>query len=173
MSKQRLIKRLEWYYPTEKFNAFLFFGLMLVLFFFYAWQDLILLTYGLLLMIFILYQGQKYWKVKLHRLQGKPLPIAELLREFCKYKKLNVYLAWSGLPFVVWQAYAVFWASPTEDGRTLFFWGIVAYLFGIAEHVNYYHRQLMIDNPYDVRYVLRNKKLKEASLAKDLREGRF
>lgn len=173
MSKQRLIKRLEWYYPTEKYNAFFFSGLIPVLFFFYAWQDLILLTYGLLLMVFILYQGQKYWKIKLHRLQGKPFPVTELLQEFGKYKKLNVYLVWGGLPFVLVQAYYVFWEPPPEHGKALFFWGIVAYLFGIAEHVNYYHRQLMIDNPYNVRYVLRNKKLKEASLAKDLREGRF
>jgi hypothetical protein len=43
--------------------------------------------------------------------------------------------------------------------------------FGILEHINYYHTQLMIDNTSDLSYLLRNRKFKKASLAKDLSEN--
>jgi len=49
-------------------------------------------------------------------------------------------------------------------------WGILANVFAVLEHVNYYHVQLSIDNAYDVEYVKRNRKLKKASLAKDMKE---
>ena len=51
------------------------------------------------------------------------------------------------------------------------FWAIIANIFGILEHINYYNRQLMIDNASDLNYVIRNRKLKIASLAKDLSEN--
>ena len=52
-------------------------------------------------------------------------------------------------------------------------WALAANAFGILEHINYYHRQLSIDNLADVKYVLRNKKLKVASLAKNLRDNKI
>lgn len=59
-----------------------------------------------------------------------------------------------------------------EWNRVLLF-GVLANVFAILEHINYYHTQLMIDNQSDVAYVLRNKRFKSASLANDLRRGRF
>ena len=59
----------------------------------------------------------------------------------------------------------------TIKNENLMFWGIVANVFGVLEHVNYYNRQLMIDNTQDLNYVIRNRKLKIASLAKDLSEN--
>ena len=41
----------------------------------------------------------------------------------------------------------------------------------ILEHINYYRVQISIDNAYDIKYVVRNRRLKTASLAKDVREG--
>jgi hypothetical protein len=52
-------------------------------------------------------------------------------------------------------------------------WAVFANIFGILEHVNYYNRQLMIDNTQDLNYVIRNRKLKIASLAKDLKENKL
>ncbi len=57
--------------------------------------------------------------------------------------------------------------------ENLMFWAIVANVFGILEHINYYNRQLMIDNTTDLNYVIRNRKLKMASLAKDLSENKI
>ena len=55
--------------------------------------------------------------------------------------------------------------------ENLIIWGLLANVFGILEHINYYNRQLMIDNLSDIKYLQRNKKLKIASLAKDLKEN--
>lgn len=57
--------------------------------------------------------------------------------------------------------------------KNLMAWGILANLFAILEHVNYYNKQLMIDKKSDLIYLIRNKKLKTASLAKDIMEGKF
>jgi hypothetical protein len=66
------------------------------------------------------------------------------------------------------QLYFNNWEVKTEN---LIFWAIIANVFGILEHINYYNRQLMIDNTSDLNYVFRNRKLKIASLAKDLSEN--
>jgi hypothetical protein len=60
------------------------------------------------------------------------------------------------------------WTIKTEN---LIYWAIIANVFGILEHINYYNRQLMIDNSSDLNYVIKNRKLKIASLAKDLLEN--
>ena len=66
------------------------------------------------------------------------------------------------------QLYFSNWEVKTEN---LMFWAIIANVFGMLEHINYYNRQLMIDNTSDLNYVIRNRKLKIASLAKDLSEN--
>ena len=53
------------------------------------------------------------------------------------------------------------------------YWAFGLTLLAVAEHINYYHVHLMIDNASDVRYFALNKRLKEASLAKDVRQGRL
>ena len=55
----------------------------------------------------------------------------------------------------------------------LIYLALFANIFGILEHINYYNRQLMIDNKSDLNYLLRNRKLKIASLAKDLKENKL
>ena len=71
------------------------------------------------------------------------------------------------LVFII-QLYFNNWEVKTEN---LIFWAIIVNVFGILEHINYYYRQLMIDNTSDLNYVIRNRKLKIASLAKDLSEN--
>ena len=71
------------------------------------------------------------------------------------------------LVFII-QLYFNNWEVKTEN---LIFWAIIVNVFGILEHINYYNRQLMIDNTSDLNYVIRNRKLKIASLAKDLSEN--
>ena len=73
------------------------------------------------------------------------------------------------LIFIV-QLYLADWKMKTDN---LMFWGFIANLFGVLEHINYYVRQLMIDNLSDLGYVMRNRKLKVASLAKDLTENQI
>jgi hypothetical protein len=171
MSKKELIKRLTWYYPMERMHAFITFPLISIyLIYTSSLSDIIFLVYGLVLCIFILFQGQHYWKLKLSKLTGKTFDQNKNLRFFRKSKKINlVMMGLIPIMFII-QLYLINWTVKTEK---LMIWAIIANVFGIIEHINYYNRQLMIDNASDLNYVIRNRKLKIASLAKDLKENEF
>lgn len=170
MSKSRLIERLEWYYPTERFHTFgTFPGLLAYALFHFPLVDAILIGYGQLVCIYILYQGQHYWKLKLNRLKNIDFDQLANIEFFKQSKRINFILI-SLMPLVVLiQLYAVDWQMRNSG----FLWGLIASLFAILEHINYYHTQLMIDNKYDWEYLIKNRKLKESSLAKDLKENKF
>lgn len=169
MSKKDLIKRLNWYYPMERMHAFMTFPLITIyLIYSNSLSDVIFLLYGLIICIFILFQGQHYWKLKLYRLTGKSFNQIKNLTFFRKSRIINlIMIGLIPLIFII-QLFLNNWTIKTEN---LMFWGIVANVFGVLEHVNYYNRQLMIDNTQDLNYVIRNRKLKIASLAKDLSEN--
>lgn len=169
MSKKELIKRLSWYYPMERMHAFVTFPLIAIyLLFTNSFLDIIFLLYGLVLCIVILFQGQHYWKLKLYRLTGKPFDQSKNLTFFRKSKHANlVMIGLIPMIFIV-QLYLAKWTIKTDN---LIFWGVVANIFGVLEHVNYYNTQLMIDNISDLNYIIKNRKLKIASLAKDIRDN--
>lgn len=170
MSKAKLIKRLQWYYPSERFNAYLFTLIIVYVVYSYPLSRSIFLIYGLILMTFILFQGQHYWKLKLYRLTNKTFNEEQNIKLFRTTKKINIFLI-IFIPIV----FAVQWKINTQKTAQdeLLLWGILANLVGVLEHTNYYHRQLMIDNLADLKYLIRNKKLKIASLKKDLDENRI
>jgi len=171
MSKARLIKRLKWYYPTEKFHTYVTFPvLLLYLLFTNPIENMILLSYGLIVCIVILYQGQLYWKLKLKILTGKKINQANNIRFFKRSKRLNWLLILLMLPVLLFQLYIHQWNFKSND---MLLWGVLANVFGILEHINYYYIQLMIDNKYDIEYLLKNKRLKKASLAKDIAENKI
>ena len=171
MGKEKLIKRLRWYYPLEKFHAFFTFPLLAIYFLTqHPFVRSIWFLYGMMLCIFILYQGQKYWQLKLWRMEGKPVLQVKNLKFFKKAKRINLLLI-MGIPIIfAFQLLLVSWNEFDADNLM---WSFVANFFAILEHINYYHTQLMVDNTSDMAYILRNKKLKTASLAKDLKENRF
>lgn len=171
MSKTRLIKRLKWYYPTEKFHTYVTApGLLLYLFFINSFEKIIFLSYGLIVCIMILYQGQYYWKLKLKRLEGEDVEQDKNIWFFKKSKRLNWILILLMLPVLLIQLCMQSWSRWTNN---MLAWGILANVFAILEHINYYYTQLMIDNKYDIEYLVKNRKLKKASLARDLNENRI
>jgi len=169
MGRQKLIKRLKTYYPMERFHAFVTFPLIFVyLILENSILNIIFLLYGILLCIVVLIQGQHYWKLKLFRLIKKPINQEKELIFFRNSKRLNLILiALIPLVFLI-QIFQNNWQIISEN---LILWGLLANVFGILEHINYYNRQLMVDNSSDIKYIQRNKKLKIASLAKDLKEN--
>ncbi|SDL37801.1 hypothetical protein [Kriegella aquimaris] len=169
MSKRKMIKRLKSYYPMERFHAFVTFPAILVyLILENSFTDIFFLLYGVLICIIILIQGQHYWKLKLYRLMNKPFNQEKNLNIFKNSKKINLILI--GLIPIIFgfQFYLNEWQFIPEN---LILWGVLANLFAVLEHINYYNRQLMIDNSSDLEYLKRNKRLKVASLAKDLKEN--
>lgn len=169
MSKSELIHRLNRTYAMERSHSFITFPAITVyLLFTNSPIDIVFLLYGLILCIFILFQGQYYFKLKLQSLKGITIDQKTNLLFFKKSKKLN--LIFLGLiPFVfILQIFLNNWTLKTEN---LINWAIAVNMFGVLEHINYYNRQLMIDNSSDINYVIKNRKLKVASLAKDLLEN--
>lgn len=169
-TRDRLIRRLSWYYPTELCNAIVFTGIFLFVLYKYDLRQVLFLAYGLFIMTLILYQGQFYWKLKLYRLKGIAIDENRELKRFRYFKKLNQILI--GLIPVV---FSIQWVANNLKliPENYLGWAIACNLFAVLEHINYFHLQLMIDNRYDVAYLAKNRKLKEASLAKDLRENRI
>lgn len=169
MSKASLVKRLRWYYPLEKFHACFTFPLIAIyLLLRNPITDIVFLMYGLVLIIFILFQGQYYWKLKLQRLTGQPFDQKKSLALFKRAKSINGYLI-AFIPLVF--LFQIYLSKNKVSLNELTIWATVANLFGVLEHINYYYIQLSIDNSEDLKYLKRYKKLKIASLAKDLREN--
>ena len=169
MRKKDLIKRVNKTYAMERSHAFITFPTIAVyLLFTNSPLDIAFLLYGLLLCIFVLFQGQQYFKLKLQSLKGITIDQNTSLLFFRKSRKINLILI-GLIPFVfIFQIFLNNWTIKSEN---LIYWAIAVNVFGILEHINYYNRQLMIDNSSDLNYVIKNRKLKVASLAKDLLEN--
>jgi len=169
MNKNLIKRRLSWYYPVERINAFVIFP-MIALYHLsnHSIKDIFALVYGLSICIFILYQGQHYWKIKLYRLTGKPVDQSKILSRFRLWKRINEYMI-AAIPLVllVWF-YLEGWMI---NSYSIFYWTIGVNAFAILEYINYYHWQITIDKVSDLTYVLKNKKLKTAHLGKDLKEN--
>ncbi len=153
----------------ERLHAFVTFpAILFYLIFNNSFSNIFFLLYGILVCIVILIQGQHYWKLKLYRLMNKSFNQEKNLNIFRNSKKINLILI--GLIPIIFaiQWYQNDWEIIPEN---LILWGVSANFFAILEHINYYNRQLMIDNSADLEYLRRNKKLKIASLAKDLKES--
>lgn len=166
-TKDRLIKRLTWYYPSELSGAITFSCCFLLVLIVYPVRDTLFLLYGLAVFSFVLWQGQYYWKLKLLSLKGVTIDQQKSQALFRKAKRINLVLL-AFIPVVLFLQIRL-----AGDGIKLLGCAIAANAMGILEHVNYYVRQLMIDNEYDLRYLMRYKRLKIPSLVKDLRDGRI
>lgn len=168
--KKRLQDRLQWIFQVEGMNVVMFFGIMIFLNFSYDFYDVIFLSYGLSLMCFILFQGTYYWWIKFSVLTERQVFKRTAIARFRKFKKQN-HIALALIPFMFLLQWFVSGKNIIPDN--LIGWAIFANVFGICEYINYYHKQLMYDNRNDLNYLLRNRKLKEASLHKDLRENKI
>ncbi|MGN8224273.1 hypothetical protein [Gracilimonas sp. BCB1] len=169
-SKKRLINRLQWTFQVEGMNVVMFFGIMIFLNFQYSLYDIFFLSYGLFLMCFILFQGTYYWWIKYSVLTERPVFKSTALSRFRSFKRQSQLMI-TLIPVVLIIQWLV--SGKTLSTDNLIGWAVFANLFGVCEYINYYHKQLMYDNRNDLRYLLQNRKLKEASLHKDLRENKI
>jgi len=162
-----LIKRLDGYYKMEGFNAIWIAAFVLFINIKNGFENHFLLNYGIGVMVFILIQGTHYWRLKLHVLQKKEVDHLKELSRFKKCKTVNEFLIIL-IPiffFIQWWINGQQFIPENHLGWTLF-----VNFFAIAEHINYYYVQLSYDNAHDWKYLWRNKRLKIASLKKDIRD---
>lgn len=169
-SKKKLIKKLQWTFQVEGMNSVMFFGILIFLNATYKVSDLLFLSYGLLLMCFVLFQGTYYWWVKYSALKDEHIFQARTLSRFQDFKKLNRIII-ALIPVVILLQWFV--SGKQITGDNFLGWALFANGFGVLEYINYYHKQLMYDNKQDLKYLIQNRKLKEASLHKDLREQKI
>lgn len=169
-TKKRLIKRLNSYYQLEGMNAVFFFCLSIYIIYNNELRDVIFLTFGLWFMVFVLIQGTIYWKLKLKSLKSETINHNYFVVLFKRFKYSNLVLG-----FMIPILFLIQWfaSGKTLEWNSILFWGWFTNLFALIEHYNYYNRQLMYDNPHDWKYLKRNKRLKIASLKKDLEEQEF
>ena len=148
----------------------MFFGIMVFVNLQYGFTNLIFFTYGMALMCFILYQGTYYWWVKYSVLKNETVFQQTVLSRFRKFKTQNQ-VAIALIPLLLGLQWVL--SGNQINSKNLIGWAIFVNLFAVCEYINYYHKQLMYDNRNDLNYLLKNKKLKEASLFKDLRENKI
>ena len=166
--KSKLVSRLQWYGPMERFNAVVFLpgvGAYLV----WSFPDLAVwpALWATFLNVMLLWQGSHYWILKLKVLLGEKVDESLELSRFRRWKYRN--LLWF-YPMLVWMP--VCWlAQPPTSGQVN--WAVGLLFSALLEQVNYFHVQLMVDNVRDVKWLMRNRRLKEASLAKDIRQSRL
>jgi hypothetical protein len=121
-------------------------------------------------MVFLLFQGAFYWKLKLQSLKGERIDHLKHLTKFRSWKKITEYLLLFQFLLLPTHLYAIGW---TFELKGVYSWTLAANVMALLEYINYYHRQLMIDNVHDVKYLLTNRKLKVASLKKDMMNGKI
>jgi hypothetical protein len=137
--------------------------------FFYPIRSIILLLYGLGVITYLLFQGQRYWQVKLTGLLRNPLPTATHLTFFNRARKMDRWLL-RFMPLVGLLQVLLLKGQYTSSTRFLL--AVLANCFAVLEYINYYHWQLMIDTKADVTYLRLHRRLKEAGLARDLARQR-
>lgn len=117
--------------------------------------------------VMLLWQGSHYWILKLKVLLREEVDESLELSRLRRWKYRN--LLWF-YPMLVWMPLCWIAHSPTSGQVN---WAVGLLILALLEHVNYFHVQLMVDNASDARWLMRNGRLKEASLAKDLRQSRL
>ncbi len=168
--KQKLLKRMQWLFQVEGMNVVMFLGVLLFLNATYGVPHLLFLSYGLLLACFIFFQGAYYWWTKFSVLKKRPILQRKTLTRFHSFKRQNI-IGILLIPFALLLQWVI--SGYQFVGDNFLRWAAFVNGFAILEYINYYHKQLMYDNRQDIDYLLRNRKLKEAALKKDLIRDRF
>lgn len=170
MTSPNLIRRLRYLYTTERAFVYVFSGITIYTTLAYSIRSVVLLLYGLVLIAYLLFQGQRYWQVKLSHLLNQPIQEGAHLAFFHRAKRINHWL-FGFMPLVCLLQGLLFGWHITISTRISL--AILANGFAVLEYINYYHWQLMIDTLADAQYLRRHRKLKVASLASDLAAQRL
>jgi len=124
---------------------------------------------GLALVVLLLIQGSFYWYVKLRALRRRALLSDRTFVRLFRFLRTadRIILVTSGLGGLLWIA----GTSRTISSDLIV--GICLWAVAVLEYINYFHWQLLYDSRAEIRYVLRSRRLKVASLARDLAMGRL
>lgn len=121
---------------------------------------------GLFAVALFLVEGTLFWWLKWRAIRHLPVPTAS------RYAGLHDRVVRLNLVVLAATAIGIAWlATATPPARTADVWcGAGAWLFAVAEHVNYFHWQLMHQKGADFRWLARHRRLKRG-VAFRLRHG--
>lgn len=166
-SKAKLIKRLRYLWTWELFDSFFLPAVMIFILRYRGFRVGYFTAYAMGLTVLLLWQGAAYWWLKLRSVrEGKPL-VGTWLRVYAVLKKVN----W-GLLALAPLLMTISLRLPGRQRIVDVVGGALFTTLALLEQVNYYYVQLMYDSPTDWRYLTQHKRLKRASLARDLAQWR-
>jgi hypothetical protein len=164
-----LVRRLNLLWTLELFNSFFLPAVMVS-----AARQMRqpvgpLVIYSAAMLALLLWQGTAWWLTMRGAVRsGPPGRVgARALRPFRVFKRVNWVLL-ALLPVALGVEVLV-------AGRLRLFAllaGGACWVLAVLEQVNYYYRQLMYDNPSDLHWLLRNRRLKRSTLARALQRRR-
>lgn len=170
MDKEKLARRYRSLWTGEAVSSALFISLFL---YFAArngqWSHWILRGYSLAVVVFILIQAISWWRWKLHLLaQGARDMPPHVVARFRRLRTLNwLLIAAFALVFLL-----RLWLTGRGASGPDFWVGLLILGGAVLEQINYYHYQLMYDNPYDWNHLRTQRSLRRGSIAKVLeRQG--
>lgn len=115
---------------------------------------------ALALVSYLLLQGAGYWQLKLKAVvQRQSLPAF--------FHPLYRFFQYSNVVLIACVAAAI--AMHDAATQTDLLWACGLLTFALAEHINYYHYQLMYDTSAAFAYLRRNGRLRKAALGLDLK----
>jgi hypothetical protein len=117
------------------------------------------------LVTWLLWQGAAYWRLKLQAVKAGSRVPAAALRRFAVLKAVNWALIGLAPALLIFQILARDGFRSVVDAVA----GLGFYVLALLEQVNYYHWQLMYDYGPDLRYVIRERRLKRSSLSRAMR----
>lgn len=172
--KKKLEKRLAYLYSGELVSSILFIPASYWLNF--AFPKLKLFTLfsfwtSFILLELLLLQGVIYWGSKLKRLRSNETTVTPLqsINRFILFKRINMIILGVGIlafgiDLVRWNLDSAF---PTVG--LLLTLGI--YVFAFLEFINYFYIQLSYDSMADLKYLIRNRRLKCSFINKEIKRS--
>ncbi|MFE0508105.1 general stress protein [Peribacillus butanolivorans] len=168
--RRNIEKRLTYLYTGELFSIISFVFLSYLINFVYPKLHLYSLYsfwISFFLLEFLLLQGTVYWYVKWKRLKKEKTSITPvwIVQRLKTLQKVNAGMIIAGLIMFVID---FFYRYPLLPLGGLSIAGFI-YVFALLEYINYYHVQLSYDNISDIKYLVKSKRLKQASINKDFK----
>ncbi|MGG3805434.1 general stress protein [Metabacillus fastidiosus] len=166
--KVHLEKRFHYLFTGESFAVIMFIFLSFLLNKVYPSLKLYSLYSfwcSFFLLEFLLVQGSIYWYSKWNRLRKENISVTpvRVVQWLVRIKRWNIWLI-IVIPVSFIIDFFTYYPSFPTGGLSIA--GFI-YIFAILEYINYFHIQLSYDNPADIKYLLKHKRLKQACLSKD------
>lgn len=157
--KRHLIARYRYLWTWELANAFVVFPITVIIIGQHFAVSLSTVL-GLLALCSVLITGAAFAFLKYRDLKHQTTRIQ-------RYKSTFYMLRWA-IPILLFSVLMVGCFYTLTSGASGWLFALVLYLLAVAEYINYFHVQLMYDNPPDIRYLRQHKQLKRGLIARYL-----